>query len=115
MSRAMADGLLHDLRTLDARHDPAGANLAMRDAAQLLDGLDLHHIRERTLETHQDWLEGRVSHQAPILREVSDWDGLDRQERAETDRFRLAMAFLAGMATGVVALLLAAIAVGMSS
>lgn len=115
MTRAMADGLLHDLRTLDARQDPAGANLAMRDAAQLLDGLDLHHIRERTLETHQDWLEGRVSHQRPVLQTFDGWRLPDWEDAVEDGRFRNAMWFLAGIAVGVMLLLAVSIAVGMSS
>lgn len=114
MSRAMADGLLHDLRTLDARQDPAGANLAMRDAARLLDGLALHHLRDSTLEAHQDWLDGRVTHHPPSLVEFDGWNDPERGER-EVARYKLAMAVLVGMVAGVMLCLGAAVAVGMSS
>lgn len=116
MSRAMADGLLHDLKTLDARQDPAGANLAMRDAAQLLDGLALNHLQERTEEAHQDWMDRRIYHQEPVMQSFDGWRLREwTEEASETGRYRLAMAFLAGMGMGAVCCLGAAIAVGLSS
>lgn len=114
MSRAMADGLLHDLRTLDARHDPAGANLAMRDAARLLDGLALHHLRDSTLEAHQDWLDGWCVTRPSSLVEFDGWNDPEPGER-DVARYRLAMAVLVGMVAGIMLCLGAAVAVGMSS